>query len=331
VITVIELCQSKPYRSHTHIADNRGLRFAEAVAKAQEIFPMVGGSGGKRQVRDMGRAFLAELFTPLLEVIARKRKWMEVQVEHLGEHAALLAEYQKCPSYELMTRLESLEDTLRKTRPMAFSHETRKVQDQYMGASQYDDQWSETRDNKGRLNKVCAYYVCENNTANWSTNPVCATLTLSKVWLRQNPTGATAVKKQKWYCPSCSGRYRASYGMMVQVTLDYGGATQSDWCMLADCTDKDIDDIRACFHEQTMMPKSPQELFLAIPDRIPSLSSGTLRPARIEECQYAKDWNGSEGKEAGRPLNYGIFKITNLSELKQLARFDWNQIFNFMK
>ena len=293
---------------------------------------MIGGSGGKRKLREIGRSFLAELLTPLIEIIERKRKWMLVRVEMLDEHRELLREYQRSPSYELMTRLEQLEQELREARPLAFSAVSPAEQNRFMAASQYDDMWSETVDSQtGLKNKLCAWYLCENNTSQWSSSPVCATLTLSKVWLRKNPSGATAVKNQRWYCPSCSGRYRHAYGMMVQVIIAAGTKAQTDWCMLADCADKDIDDLKAMFHESTLQPKTPEELFKLIPDRLPSLSSGTLRPARLDECQYAKDWAGEEGRGADRPLNYGIYKVTNLPELKKLAKFDWNQIFTFVK
>lgn len=133
--------------------------------------------------------------------------------------------------------------------------------------------------------------------------------------------------KQRWYCPVCGCKYKASWGMMIQIVTDFETPRALDFNCRAEVPDHDIEDLKALRHERSDFRDitDPLELKKAIPDRLPCLASGTLRAARDDEVQHAAV---SQFKDK-RPLSYGVYILTNPQALEDLPKFAWNQIYNF--
>ena len=158
-----------------------------------------------------------------------------------------------------------------------------------------------------------AWYLC---LQDWGGSyPPCGTVMPSKQFQRQFEE--VGVTKQKWYCVCCTTRFRTAYGMLVEVRTK-GVST----FMLAEVTNKDVEDVRAMYLEKKLSPKDHMDLWRMIPDFKPIDPKDILRPVRPQEI--AKEAIG-EGFDIST-----VSKFVDVQGLKELPKWDWDQIFTLL-
>ena len=119
--------------------------------------------------------------------------------------------------------------------------------------------------------------------------------------------GAT---KQRWYCVCCETRFRTAYGMLVEVHTK-GVST----FMLAEISNRDVEDVRAMYLEKTLQPKEHMDLWRKIPDFTPIDPEAILRPVKDHELAITEGFDRST-----------VSKFVNVQGLKSVAKWDWDQI-----
>eukprot|EP00959_Pyramimonas_sp_CCMP1952_P134841 2821739-Pyramimonas_sp.AAC.1 len=98
----------------------------------------------------------------------------------------------------------------------------------------------------------------------------------SKQWKRKFEDIGSS--KQKWYCVCCQTRFRTAYGMLVEVRIK-GVST----FMLAEVSNKDVEDARAMYLDKKLNPKNRNDLWQKIPDFTPIDPRDILRPVEKHE------------------------------------------------
>ena len=98
-----------------------------------------------------------------------------------------------------------------------------------------------------------------------------------------------------------------------------------DFNCYAECPSHDLEDMQALFHEKKMQPKAAREFLNMIPDRLLCISSGLLRSATDDEIYHLSQQND------GRSKSYGVYMINDLTAFDEPPKFEWDQIFNFVK
>ena len=81
-------------------------------------------------------------------------------------------------------------------------------------------------------------------------------------------------------------------------------------------TDKDIEDVRAMYLEKRLNPKNAKALWRAIPNVMPIDPATILRPVMPHELSKT-----DVDKDT-------VQKIVSLEALRDVPKFDWNQIFS---
>ena len=323
-----------------HIAadQSRAESYKHAREHVQEAFPMLGGT--KSEKRQFVLDFMCTLYSPLIEIIRRKQEIMDSRQDIVEKITSKMDAWRTCTdpmeAGTLLQQVHELEDALEESKKeVAFRRFGPELQQQFLAASQYDDEWTRISDQAGRLTVFRAYYICKGNgwrmgpTSEWLSG--CNSMTVSKVWKKRWPDEANGQMsektKQRWYCPVCGGRYKASWGMMIQIVTDFDTPKAVDFNCLAEVPSFDIEDIKAMQHEKSLTHSNPMKFFKEIPDRLPCLASGVLRAATDVECQHAHvaEWALDDVK----PKSYGVYVLTEPKALEALPMFQWNQIFNF--
>ena len=288
-------------------ARERNMKFKAAYQDRRTQFPGMSHRG----VRNLARDDLAQVLAPLAEFVARKLVQLKARQQGIEEYDQLLVELRNVKDKDMelaiIGELERWDQELEKlTTPIAFEGKEDAVE--MMNVAQYHDEWVNTK--SGALR---AWYVC---LQDWGESyPPCGTVMPSKQWKRKfEEVGAT---KQKWYCVCCTTRFRTAYGMLVEVR-----AKGISTFMLAEVTDKDVEDIRAMYLEQKLRPKDHMDLWRMIPDFKPIDPKDILRPVRPQEI--AKQAIG-EGFDIST-----VSKFVDVQGLKELPKWDWDQIFTLL-
>ena len=141
---------------------------------------------------------------------------------------------------------------------------------------------------------------------------VCGTVMPSKQWKRKfEDVGAS---KQRWYCVCCQTRFRTKYGMLVEVHTR-GVST----FMLAEVSNRDVEDVRAMFLEKELQPKNHRDLWEKIPDFTPMDPQEILRPVKPHELAITEGFDVSL-----------VSKFVNVDGLKKIPKWEWDQIFRLL-
>ena len=135
----------------------------------------------------------------------------------------------------------------------------------------------------------------------------------SKQWKRRFEDIGSS--KQRWYCVCCQARFKTKYGMLVEVHTQ-GVST----FMLAEVSNKDVEDVRAMYLEKTLNPKNHRDLWDKIPDFTPMDPREILRP--VEEHELAT----KDGFDIDK-----VMKFVNVEGLKAVPKWDWDQIFSLLE
>ena len=134
----------------------------------------------------------------------------------------------------------------------------------------------------------------------------------SKQWKRKFE--AIGSSKQRWYCVCCGTRFKTAYGMLVEVRVQ-----NASTFMLADVSNKDVEDVRAMHLEKTLQPKDHLDLWNKIPNFEPIDPETLLRPVQPHELAI------TEGFDARL-----VSKFVDVKGLQALPKWDWDQIFSLL-
>ena len=87
--------------------------------------------------------------------------------------------------------------------------------------------------------------------------------------------------------------------------------------VLAEMSNLDVEDVRAMYLEKKFNPKNVTDLWWLIPDATPIDPRNILRPVQQHE------------KACAERLHTGmVYKLVNAQELKELPKWEWDQIFS---
>ena len=255
-------------------------------------------------IRFLAMRDITELLSPLGEFVARKLCQLQARRKGIEEYDKLLVELREVKDKEkeltIIEELERWDKSLEElNKPMAFADKEDAVQ--MFNVAQYSDEWVRTA--SGALR---AWYVC---LQDWGgQHPPCGTVMPSKQWKRKfADLGST---KQRWYCVCCQTRFRTSYGMLVEVHTK-GVST----FMLAEVSNRDVEDVRAMYLDRTLKPKDHMDLWRQIPDFTPIDPRDILRPVADHELSIT----GGYDKDL-------IMKFVDVQGLKSVPKWDWDQI-----
>ena len=135
----------------------------------------------------------------------------------------------------------------------------------------------------------------------------------SKQWKRKFEDIGSS--KQRWYCVCCQTRFRTAYGMLVEVR-----AKEVSTFMLAEVSNRDVEDVRAMYLEKTLNPKDHMDLWERIPDFKPMDPKDLLRPIEQHELTI------KEGFDIRL-----VSKFVNVEGLKAVPKWGWDQIFTLFE
>lgn len=137
--------------------------------------------------------------------------------------------------------------------------------------AQYHDEWVGAESGTGALK---AWYICLNDYG--GTYPMCGTVMQSKQWMHKFEDVEST--KQRWYCVCCEAPCRTTWGMLVEFKLKSGSTF-----MLSECSNSDVEDVRAICLEEKLKPKDHLDLWEKIPGFAPMNPEEILRPNEARE------------------------------------------------
>ena len=243
-------------------------------SKREEFEAMVDGPSRKER-RKLTLASMQELFQPLAAFIIRKHAAMSLVVKDVERHGELVRELAKCKS---ITQEQAILDEMEKLevddKYLAFESKGPEQQHDFILASSYSDEWTEIKNGKGQVvGGICSWYVCRARTG-WDDNKQChaecMSVIPSKDWDRkfEDPLAS----KQKWYC-HCAAKYNATWGQLVELKRVNAAGELERFYMKAEVPTWDAEDVRAMYHEATMDPASPMELYNNVKRVVPTVSN----------------------------------------------------------
>jgi hypothetical protein len=287
----------------------RSDKFEEERKKVREQFPAI---TGKKEIRKLTKDLIAEVLSPIAEIIAKKCKVMALRSSKVQHHRDLAERLEACTTMAgaqaVIAEMEAIEDEIDAlSKPLAFGHMDDATAARMNCVAQYSDEFCSTYTADGKLvSALRAFYICLAGGSQWP----CASLILSKHWARKfEDIGAS---KQKWRCTVCSANYKTRFGQLVELITRSG-----TFYFLADIP-RDWDDVRAMWVEScNPNAQSPDQLWAAIKDIHPQKSQ-ILRPATAADMHSGGD-------------PYGVYKILALPELQACPRFSWDQLVHFGK
>ena len=283
----------------------RNVKFKAALQDRQQKFTGM----SRRGLRTLVQEDLLKVIEPLMEFVARKLAQLAKRKQGIEAYDQLLEALKIAPDkimeLSIIEELEKWEHELEKlSRPLAFADKEDATK--MFAVAQCSDEWVQTA--SGALR---AWYICLQDCK--GTQPPCGTLIPSKTWKRRYED--MSASKQKWYCVCCETRYRTKYGMLVEVH-----AKGLSTFMLAEVSNKDVEDVRAMYLDKTLTPKDYKDLWEKIPGNIqPMDPAAILRPVRQSELKI------TEGVDEGT-----VSKILDVESLKNLPRWNWDQLFSLL-
>ena len=90
--------------------------------------------------------------------------------------------------------------------------------------------------------------------------------------------------------------------------------------MLAEVSNKDVEDVRAMYLEKKLKPENHMDLWRKIPDFTPIDPMDILRPVEKHELAI------TEGFYMGT-----VSKFVNVQQLQAVPKWDWDQIFSLLE
>jgi hypothetical protein len=288
----------------------RAAQLAEAKERHREEFTVFAAGDGrrsKRELRELLKSTMDELFSPLAKYILRKQAVLEAKHRDVLRHNELTAQLAKCENWEdekaVLAELESLEID---DGYLAFQGPS---QHEHIFAASYSDMWTQIFNKDGALvGGISSWYVCLAMTGYgqaplWAPQ-ACLRVTPSKDWKRKHDDPLAT--KQAWYC-QCQSRYKASWGQLVQIARINRQTDQLEYSYVkADVPSWDVEDVRAQYLEETMTVSSAADLYKQIRRVEPTLTSIVVRDH--ENCT----------------------KVVDPATWERIPTFRWCEVFNLV-
>ena len=267
-------------------------RFTRSQAEIKESFAMLGVVKSKREIHQISRSFMCELFAELSEFMVLKIRQLELVNIKNQEHQKYIDELKDCREPARVKELvELIEANCQKDIPQ-LSFQGRP---EMLYASAYADQMTACKGGHYRY-----YFVCIGKDG---AQVYCMSMFASKEWLRLHDTEAWTAG-QRWYC-RCGTKYKAGTGVIVEVMRG-----PSLYYMRAKCPDAETLDVRAMKHERDFGGHLTAAALYA---RLP-----VLRPS-TSELVSAVD------------LKTGHFRFKSYEDFMALPMMQWDDIFQFVR
>lgn len=289
--------------------------FNNARKRVQENFPLM---TDKKEVRVFTRStFVNDVFASFAKIIELKVRHMDRNTELWDEYERLVSIMKLCKSAEeskvLMEKIRDVEEKMEATElPLAFQTVCQPGSEthwRYMQAAQYSDEWVCNKDSKGQvLSAFRSFYICLAGGADYP----CYTVIPSKTWSTKHEDPLAS--KQRWYCICCGACYKTKFGMVIEIEI-----RGQFYYVKAPIPPENLEDTRAMYLEQTLAPKSPEDLLQKLKDVAPH------RNAILSPITMADVYGGGKTK-----FDPNTFKI-KADAYQALQDFDWQQIMNFGK
>jgi hypothetical protein len=176
----------------------------------------------------------------------------------------------------------------------------RTLQDRFIAASSYSDEWVSSEFTHFRM-----WYICLAKSSwdyNLGCHETCRRMILSKKWATKHSDPLQS--RQTWYC-TCEAGYKAAWGVVLEVKF----RTQAGvFYFRASAPDDHTKDTLALWHEKSLKPESPEALYRAVPSVAPTLTEivSVIDP------------------EAG------VYRIASREALEDIPQFEWDYIFSFI-
>ena len=292
----------------------RAALFSTAMKVIREDYQMAEASNHK--VRKLVReSELHEILRPLAQYVLLKLDLMEQVCKDAAKHTELVKQLRQAKSLKeeqaIMKQMEALEVD---DKYLAFADKDPELQHEFIAAASYSDAWSLIYDHKGKcIGALLSWYICFGSTRdgtaadNWAKQDCCR-IHASKDW-NLKFKGDPMAQGQKWYC-TCSKRYNASWGQLVQLKRKNGAEHEEDLYMRADCPNWDVEDVRAAWAEQEYKAdvNTPMDLYNKVQRIVPATSSLVIED----------------------PTGENQLKVTSKADFEALPLFSWWELFGIM-
>jgi hypothetical protein len=250
--------------AYAHILESSGMadkkrrkveRFEAARAQMKETFETVGVKKSSRELYKLSRESLMTVFEDMMSLISLKVASLKMLSSRVQATAEMREELRVCKD---IGRIQQLVEAIAKENEK--EHELLGFKDQATGstrwdawmASTYHDEY--TRNQRGGSLKY--WFVCMSGGEMYP----CMTAISSKLWKRKfEDPGAT---KQKYKCTICGANYKASWGVLIELTLK----KDEIYYFRAPVPDEDTLDIKAMDLERRVgTGATAQQVYDAIP------------------------------------------------------------------
>ena len=265
--------------------------FVKARTEMKESYDTMGVSKTKRELTQLTRVSLTQIFEGISDLIALKVASLESLKTTMERCSALREELKTCKDVHRIAAIVQIISTENEK-----DHQMLAFKDQNTGktdwrkwmASTYHDEYVSTRFGYFRY-----WYICMAGHADWP----CMTAITSKKWGRkyQDP-GAS---KNKWKCTVCACNYWTKWGVFVEIRHK-----DSLYCLRSTIPDEDTLDIKAMEIERSFKEaKTAQDIYDAIPEIAPTVTNlvtcineekGQYRLTSKEVYDFLPVWNWAE-------------------------------------
>ena len=267
-------------------------RFRRSQDVLKETYEMLGVHKTKRELHQISRSFMTQLFEELSEMLVLKARQLQLIEVMTTEHQAYITELRDCRD---PVRVKELVDLIELHCQRDIPQLSFQGRGDMLYASAYSDQMTACKGGHFRY-----FFVCIGKDGGGTR---CLSMFASKEWARLHQVEAWT-PGQRWYC-RCGTRYRGGNGVIVEVMRS--GALHY---MRAECPNEDVLDVRAMKMEKEFGGSlSPAALFARIPIIRPSTS----------ELVSAID------------VATGHFKFRSWPDYEKLPQMAWDDIFTFVR
>ena len=279
----------------------------QKVLDGDDVQMMSGDRKSYKEVRAITLNFLEALLMPLAEYIIRKAAALDVLETESKEAVSLQAELKACKdASRAQAIIERLEHLKNQEHYLAFRDKP--DQHNWIQAASFSDEFTVV---KG-LGAIRYWYLCMSGAA----TERCCTLVLSKRWPRlfEDPSQSG----QRYYCPICGSKYKASTGVLVEVTRRTATGAVEAFYGRGEVPCWDAEDVRAMRDEAEKKPTSREDVYRMAVTAHPQVNE-LVRPAVLQDF-----W-----KQDGDVT--GVYKIADVQELEALPSWDWYLLLNIPK
>ena len=237
------------------------------------------------------------VFAPMINAIVKKAEHIKALTKKREEYDALVASLKEADETQRQAIMATIDELAMKDEPM-LAYADKPDQDKWIGASQYSDEWCRSVDESGNLVAYFRmFWIC---LAGKSAGR-CLHITESKKWLRLHDD--PLANSQRWYCQYCQARYKAGWGVVLEIRSPCGLHF-----VKASIPDDYLWDVQSLHTEATINARSAQELYERVPVCPPTV------------CEVIAPVNADSG----------LYRVVSEAAYDTLPTFPWYQVFNLV-